>query len=530
MGHTPGRACLALFLLALTVTATWAETERAAPEKLGTVSFANSCNADVQADLARGVALLHSFWWAEGIRTFQAVLARDPDCAIATWGIATLDIANPFATGPNAAKAQEAQEAIARGRSIGAKTEREKLYIEAIAAYYDKFAERTHGQRMQALSDAFEALAQRYPDDDETQIFDAIYLVGTQDPTDKTFARTLKAAGILEKQFQKHPDHPGVAHYLIHSYDYPPIAERGLPAARRYAEIAPSAPHALHMPSHIFTRVGAWEESIATNQRSVEASKKENTRDEQLHAMDYMVYAELQLARDTQAAETIAAMREAAGGAKISVGYFAMAASSARYALERGQWRDAAQLPSSDSPIPFVRAMPPFARAIGAARAGDAAAAEKDLPELAQLVDALKTAKNMYWASEVEVQRVAATAWVAYAKGDRDGGLALMREAADLEDKSEKSAATPGRLVPARELLGDMLLESGHPAEALAEYEASQLRDPRRFRGLYGAGQAAAQAGNRDKARYFYTRLAEMVGAGGTRPELDEARRYLASN
>lgn len=524
-------AVAALSLSLAVGTAAWGhEYEGKAPEALGKVAFANSCSPAVQADFERGVALLHSFWFQEGRKAFQEVLDRDPGCAIATWGIAAIDIGNPFAAGASPAQAQEAQAAIARGRTIGAKTERERLYIDAIAAYYDHFAERPHGARMKSLSDAFEALAARYPKDDETQIFSALYLVATQDPTDKSFARTLKAAGILEAQFARHPDHPGVAHYLIHSYDYPPIAEKGLPAARRYADIAPSAPHALHMPSHIFTRVGAWQDSIATNTRSAAVSKAEHEPDQELHATDYMVYADLQLARDGDARDLAEAARHMTEGARGLGGAFARAAIPARYALERGAWREAAELQPVESQFPFIPAMTVFARAIGAARGGDAAAAEADMHKLGQAVDALRAAKNDYWATEVEVQYLAAGAWTAYAKGDRDGALKLMRQAADLEDTSEKSAVTPGRLVPARELLGDMLSESGHPAEALVEYEASQLRDPRRFRGLYGAGEAAAQAGNRDKARYFFGQLVEMAGSGGARPELTKGRQYLASN
>ena len=531
MNYPMRRTSLILCLLLATTTVSWsAEQIGKTPEQLGKLSFANSCDSAVQPTFERGVALLHSFWWQEGRKAFQQVLDKDPTCAIATWGIAAIDLGNPFATGPTPAQAKDAQEAIARGRSIGAKTEREKLYIEAIAAYYDGYPARPHVVRMKALANAFEALAARYPDDDETQIYYAIYLVGTQDPTDKTFARTLKAAGILEAEYAKHPDHPGISHYLIHSYDYPPIAEKGLPAARRYSDIAPSAPHALHMPSHIFTRVGAWQESIAANERAVAVSKSEHVVDEQLHSMDYMVYADLQLARDADARRVIDAIAQVGTPTAAVAAPFAIAAMPARYALERSAWGEAAQLAPSDSQIAYVRAMPVFAHALGAARSGDAAAAEKDVQALGQLVDALKAAKNQYWVTEVDVQRLSAAAWTDYAKGNRDSALALMRSAADLEDTSEKSAVTPGRLVPARELLGDMLLESGNPVGALKEYEASLLRDPRRFRSLFGAGQAAVKAGNRDKARYFYGQLVEMTGAGGTRPELGTARAYLASN
>ncbi|HLJ00914.1 MAG TPA: hypothetical protein VKT76_14455 [Bradyrhizobium sp.] len=526
MNYLPGRFSLMSAVLLAAVTAASGQPAGKSPEQLGRVSFANSCEGSVQTAFERGVALLHSFWWEEGRRAFLDVLDRDPSCAIATWGIAAIDIGNPFTTGPNPAQAKQAQEAIARGRGIGAKTERERRYIEAVAAYYDRLAERPHRVRLKSLADAFEAMAKNYPDDDETQIFLALYLAGTQDPADKTYARTLKAAGILETQFAKHPDHPGVAHYLIHSYDYPPIAEKGLSAAKRYADIAPSAPHALHMPSHIFTRVGAWQESIATNQRSAEVSRLEGQGDQELHATDYIVYAALQLARDEEVLHLIQRMKHM-GPTETMAGPFAMSASRARYALERGAWREAAELASDESKIPYVRAMPVFARALGAARSGAPEAAEKDLQELAQLVDALKEAKDDYWASEVEVQRLGAAAWIDYARGNREKALELMREAVGREDKSEKSVVTPGRLIPARELLGDMLLESGRPAEALSEYETSLIRDPGRFRSLFGAGKAAAQAGNPGKARYFFARLVNMVGPAGMRPELASARDYL---
>jgi tetratricopeptide (TPR) repeat protein len=528
------RIHLAVSLLALslaTATAAWAQTTRKPPEQLGRVSFANSCAPAAQATFERAVALLHSFWWQEGEKAFREVLEREPTCAIATWGIATILIGNPFATGPTPAEAQRAQEAIERGRAIGAKTERERLFIEAVAAYYDRFADRPHGARIKSLSDAFEAVAKRFPEDDEAQIFSAIYLTATQSPADKTFASALRAAAILEAQFKKYPDHPGVAHYLIHAYDYPPIAEKGLTAAKRYAEIAPSAPHALHMPSHIFTRVGAWQESAATNERSAAVAQAENESNDRLHAMDYMAYAYLQLARDGDARRVLEEAPRVAGvNPMVRSSPYALAAIPARYALERSAWKEAAQLQPHASRFPFTEAMTHFARAVGAARSGDVAAAERDVQELVRLVEALKAAKDAYWAVEVEVQRLGGAAWVAYAQGNREEALTLMRAAADLEDKSEKAAVSPGRLVPARELLGDMLLESGRPGEALAEYEGAQVHDPNRYRSLYGAGQAAAQSGNRDKARHYFSKLMELAGSGDPRPEMEQARRYLASN
>jgi hypothetical protein len=516
----------AAFALAL---ATTASTPAAPGEKLGTVAFANSCSPAAQPELQRGVALLHSFWWTEGDKAFRDVLKRDPDCAVATWGIATIAMMNPFAAGPSPVRAKAAIEAIAQGRTIGAKTERERGYIEAITAYYDRFAERPHPARLRSLADAFAALAERYPDDDETQIFWALYLAATQPVTDKSFARTLQAAAILEMQFKKHPDHPGVAHYLIHSYDYPPIADKGLPAAKRYADIAPSAPHALHMPSHIFTRVGLWQESSATNLRSIEAAKAAGEATEHLHAFDYTIYADLQLAQDGEArriVEQIDTIHEHNRAAD-----YAHAAIPSRYAVERNAWSEAAQLaPPTESPFAYTSAIRYYARSLGAARSGDAATAEREAAHLRDIEAALREAKDGYWTAEVEVQRLGAEAWVTFAKGQHEQALGLMRQAADHEDTSEKSAISPGRLVPARELLGDMLLESGRPAEALAEYEASLAHDSRRFRSFAGAAQAAERTGTGEKARFYYARLVEMAGNGDPRPELAAAKRYLAAN
>ena len=524
---------LLVFLLAFSTLA--ARPAVAAPEisapgqKLGTVAFANSCAPEAQESFERGVALLHSFSFAAGEKAFREALDRDPACAIATWGIATILIGNAFSLGPSPENAERAVAAIERGRAIGVKTQRERDYIEAIAAFYDRFAERPQAARMRSLSDAFEALAVRYKDDDESQIFSALYLTASQPLSDKTYARALKAAAILDAQFVKHPDHPGVAHYLIHAYDFPPIAQKGLPAAFCYADIAPGASHALHMPSHIFTRVGLWKESVDTNVRSAAAAEAENSQGEALHAMDYMVYADLQLARDTDA---LAVVKDALGfSTPAVVSFYARAAIPARYAIERDQWREAATLADpTASKFPYTEAMTLFARAVGAARSGNPLAAEKDVARLATIADALKAANNDYWATEVEAQRRGAAGWIAFAGDKRDEALGLMRSAADLEDASEKSAISPGRIVPARELLGDMLFESGRFDEALAAYEATLVNDPKRFRSFHGAAQAAAAAGNRDKARYYFGRIVEMADAGSDRPALAKARAYLAAN
>lgn len=524
---------VAILLLVFSLTTTMiarAQTTEETTEQLGRVEFSNSCEPAVRATFERAVALLHSFWWQEGEKTFREVLELDPNCAIATWGIATTLIGNPFAAGPTTMQSEQANEVIRHGLTIGAKTERERLFIEAVAQYYEHFTERSHAARIKSLSDAFENVARRFPDDDEAQIFSAIYLIATQDPADKTFESTLKAAAILEIQFKKYPDHPGVAHYLIHSYDYPPIAEKGLIAAKRYSEIAPSAPHALHMPSHIFTRVGSWEESIASNLRSESVAKAEKEFADQLHAMDYLVYAYLQLAQDTDAQRVVGDAPGVRGNEQVRITPYALAAIPARYAIERSEWKEAAQLRVQETRFPYTAALTHFARSLGAARSGDVVAAERDVQELARIVEAMKLANDTYWAIEVEVQRLGGAAWVAYAQGNRVGALTLMRAAADLEDTSEKAAVSPGRLVPARELLGDMLFESGLPSEALAEYEQSHKHDPYRYRTLYGAGQSAAQAGNRDKARHYFSMLMEMAGSGDERPDMKQVRRYLASN
>lgn len=522
------RAALVLYVLLgllRTISVGWAHEDGASPKKLGEVAFANSCTPEAQESFERGVAWLHSFGFAAGEQAFREALDRDPNCAIAAWGIATVLIGNTFSIGPSPEGAQQAQQAIDRGRATGAKTQRERDYIDAVAAYYEHFAERSHGARIRSLSDAFEALAERYPDDDETQIFNALYLTASQPPTDKSYSRARKAAAILEAQFAKHPDHPGVAHYLIHSYDYPAIARNGLPAAFCYSGIAPDAAHALHMPSHIFTRVGLWRESIDTNVRSVVAAKADKDPGQVLHAMDYMVYADLQLARDADAG---AVVKESLGiSSPERTAVYARAAIPARYAVERDQWQAAAALADpADSKFPYTEAMTLFARPC-AARSGNPAGAEKDIVRLVTIVTALKAAKNDYWANEVDVQRLGAAAWIAFAGGDRKRALGLMRSAADLEDASEKSAVSPGRVLPAHELLGDMLLESGRADEALAAYEASLANDPKRLRSFYGAARAALAAGNPDKARYYFGLMVEMADANSNRPELIEARKYL---
>jgi hypothetical protein len=474
--------------------------------------------------------MLHSFWFSESEKTFRAVLAQDPACAIATWGIAAALMANPLAGhGPSPQDAQRAQAVIAEGRGIGAQTQRERDYLDAVAAYYQAWETRPEPARQQSRAQAFAALAARYPADDEAQIFSALYLAATQSRADHTYAASLQAAEILEQQFARHPNHPGVAHYLIHCYDAPPLAAQGLPAARRYAAIAPRVPHALHMPSHIFTRVGAWAEAAATNERAVVAATRANEPNEQLHAMDYLVYAYLQLARDDDAhrvVEDAARVPDAAPGRVLFP--YPIAAIPARYALERGDWRHAMTLTPPGSHVLFIEAMTYFARALGAARSGAPEAATRAVHQIEELRDAIQRAHNDDWTAEAEVTHLSAAAWATWAHGQPAEALRLMRCAADLEDA--RQFMTPGRLVPARELLGELLLAVQRPAEALTEFEASQKRAPERFRGLYGAAQAAAQSGDMAQAKDYFVRLVEMAGQGDRRPELAQARAFLAAH
>ena len=516
----------------------------AAAEKLGTVHFVTDCKESVAQQFDRGMAMFHSFWFDPAAKVFDSVAQDDPKCAMAHWGIAMTRLGNPFAWPPAEKQFAAGQAALAKAREIGPRSVREGAYIEALGRFYDDPQKADLRTRAVGFQQAMAELVQRYPEDTEAKILYALLLDATALPSDKTFSQQLQAAAILEKLAAAQPDHPGVVHYLIHTYDYPPIAHKGLDAARRYASVAPSAPHALHMPAHIFTRLGYWDDSIETNRMSAEAAKAELSQStlrqgsyNALHAMDYMVYAYLQQGRDAQAKVLI---DEMSALTKIDVenfpAAFAFAAAPARFALERSDWAAAALLepvPKSLSwdKFPQAGAITVFARALGAARSGNVAQAKAGIERLTALQTALVGAKQPFWADQVALQMEIVSAWTAFAEGSTNRALEKMRLAADHEDATDKHPVTPGPLAPARELLGEMLVEVGQPAAALFEFQRSQEKEPNRLRGFYGAAHAAELAGRDDIARANYEKLAALTQqADSDRPEVARARASAARN
>jgi tetratricopeptide (TPR) repeat protein len=513
-------------------------------EALGEVNFPISCKAEVQPAFTRAVALLHSFGYEEARKAFAGVAERDPECGMAQWGIA-MTYYHPIWAPPLPAELAAGRAAAEKAAALGAKTERERGYIAAIGEFYRDSDKADHRARAAAFKGAMEDLSRRLPDDHEATIFYALTLLATAPPGDATFAQQKKAAEILNGLLQTQPRHPGITHYMIHAFDYPPLAEQALPAARAYAKIAPASPHALHMPSHIFTRLGLWKESIASNIASAEEAKRQVARNhpgaasfDALHALDYLEYAYLQV--DDQA-KAKAMLAEAASAKKFdddsfAAGY-ALAAIPARWALERRDWAEAAELEPPQVELSWQRfsyapAVSYFAQAMGAARTGKLDRARGALEKLDGVHAGLvkSPVPGPYdWAGQVESMRLAAAAWLAYAEGKKEEALELARSAADLDDKAGKHPVTPGAVLPARELLGDLLLEMGRPADALREYEASNRSAPNRFNGLYGAARAAELAGDKGKARELYGRLVANCGSGATaRLEIRQARDFLA--
>jgi len=512
-------------------------------EKLGVVHFATSCSAGTQKEFDRAVALLHSFQFTRAIEGFHTVLGEDATCGIAYWGIALSDWSNPFATGmKDQGQLQAGRKSAARGNTVGTKTERERAYLAAVAKLYNDSESMPQGARLLAYRDAMGEVAAKYPEDHEALIFYALAIAASEDPADKTYAGRLKAGAILEKLFDEEPAHPGLAHYIIHTYDVPALADRALVAARRYSEIAPDAPHALHMPSHTFTRTGYWQESIDSNTAAAAAARREGQTAEELHDSDYEIYAYLQTGQDQAARRVLDSLPEIAsrfdpkavisGAASPATGYFALAAIPARYALERRDWKRVAQLPVRDTPFLYTDAMTWFARGLGAARLGQAPAANDSAAALQRIRGRLSQASENYWARQVEIQELGVRAWAALAEGKKEEALRQMKSAAELEDTTEKSAVTPGPLAPARELLGEMLLEMKEPAQALAQFQATLTKEPGRFRALYGAARAAQLTGSPEASQRYFGQLLKACEHADNpgRAEILEAKKAISQN
>jgi predicted Zn-dependent protease len=519
--------CLCVALAAL-------EGPRAnAEEQFGEVHFPVTCDAGVQKKFDSALAMLHTFSFPAAARTFAEVSREDPDCAMAYWGLAATAIGSLYGGRPGP-MASQGEIAVEKAKAVGGKTSRERDYIAAIEVFYRGAGTIDYATRVRAYANALEQVHRRYPDDREATIFYAYALSALGSPTDQTFAYQLKGAAILEKLLVELPNHPGVIHYLLHAYDNAPHASRGLPAARRLPAVAPSSPHALQFPAHIYVRLGLWQESIDTNRAGAAV--------EDLffkpHAMDFLVYSYLQTGQDA------AAKRIVDEAATISIlphilDAYAMAAMPARYAIERRRWSEAASLtlPQSEfawSDFPHAEATLVFARALGAARSNSIDAARKDLDRLQELRANLIKANSEgtwqeYWVSQIQNHHQMVRAWISYTQGGRDEALQMLRAAADREDSTEKDPVMPGRLISARELLGDMLMEMNEPAQALPAFEAALKVEPSRFWTLFGAARAADRAGDSAKAKTFFTRLVtQTMQADSDRPALKVARAFLA--
>jgi hypothetical protein len=527
--------------LALAASGQAQEHQHGTGEKLGTVHFATSCNEVAQKEFDRAVALLHSFQFSRAIEGFNGVLGEDATCGIAYWGIALSDWSNPLAPGmKDNSQLQAGRDSAERGKTVGAKTERESAYVAAVGKLYRDYENTPQRTRLLAYRDAMQEVAAKYPGDHEAQIFYALAIAVSEDPADKTYVGRLKAGAILEKLFEEEPEHPGLAHYIIHTYDVPALAGRALVAARRYSEIAPDAPHALHMPSHTFTRTGYWQESIDSNIAAAAAARREGQTVEELHSSDYEIYAYLQTGQDGAARRILDSLPEMAsrfdpkavisGAGAPSGGYFALAAIPARYALERRDWKQAAQLTVRETPFPYTDAITWLARGLGAARLRQAPAAHDSAAALHQIRERLLNAGENYWALQAEIQEVAVRAWAALAEGKKEEALRQMKSAAELEDGTEKSAVTPGPLAPARELLGEMFLEMNEPSQALEQFETTLTKERGRFRALYGAARAAHLSGNRDASQKHFGELLKVCGRADNpaRAEILEAQRALS--
>ena len=531
---------------AIALAAGQAHDQHVHAPQLGHLAFESSCRPQAHGLLERGLGWLHSFEYREAERTFNQAAAADPACGIAYWG-AAMSYYHPLWDAPTRSDLEKGAAALAKAKQTGAGTARERDYIAALSSFYDGADHLDHKVRVLAYNSAMDQLHRRYPNDREAAVFYALSLIaaGTLD-SDPKFAREKEAGAILNNVLASEPDHPGVAHYLIHSFDYPPLAQLALPAARRYASIAPDSAHAQHMPSHIFTRLGLWEESIKSNVASEAAARAyakaqgmPGSWDQQLHAMDYLAYAYLQTGRDPEAQQVLNDLNTIthADPPTRTVAY-AVTAIPARIVLEGRRWAEAASLELA----PNLAALPAlqnrdwaaahvhFARAVGAARSGNVTVARAEVAKLTQLERSTPVLPGEYdWRKQVSIERQVAQGWLAMKEGREADALIAMRAAADLDDATEKNPVTPGPILPAREQLGELLLELNRPADALKEYRTSLERAPRRLGGVYGAARAAQLAGRQEDARRYYAEIVDMTKQGDTAlAEVKEARAYLA--
>ncbi len=542
--------CLLLTGLLAVVPGAGAQDHQHPPgdvQELGQAVFSTSCTAEVKEDFNRAVAMLHSFWYQTSEKAFAAVAQKDPSCAMAYWGIA-MSRFHQLWNKPSLEDVRVALATLEKARTAGENSARERGYINALEQFYKDANKVDHLSRMMAYEEAMEELHRRYVDDSEAAIFYALAMLGSaySSPPDKTHARQKKAGAILEKIFAAQPNHPGVAHYIIHSYDYPRLAGRALEAARGYSKIAPDAPHALHMPSHIFTRLGLWQESIVSNRAAATAARKDEWAKEEVHSMDYLVYAYLQGAQDGEARRILEELPKVTSRLRDDDPKYNAGAIPARYTVEQWHWKEAAALAVPTDVFPegrscWAEAPLYFARGLGAVHTGELADARHSIAQLEHCRDLLLEGgksdgeqadggrlNETLWANLVDVQRGAVTAWLALIEGKKDEALAMMRSAADLEDSTDKPPTTPGAILPARELLGAMLLEVERPVEALPEFEAALRDAPNRFRSLYGAARAAELTGNVERANQYYSKLVEVCRFADTeRAELREAGNFL---
>jgi tetratricopeptide (TPR) repeat protein len=490
------------------------------PDKqFGSVGFISSCDPEVKKDFELGVALLHSFEYDESEKVFARIIDKQPACAMAYWGVAMSNYHTLLAP-PTAAELQKGSKAIAIAVSIPSKTKKEADYINAASAFYAGWEKTDHATRFASFEKAMEKLHSTYPDDTEAEIFYALILTAAADPTDKSFAKQKKAAEMLKKLYVTQPDHPGIIHYIIHSYDYPQLAGQALTEARKYAAVAPSSAHAQHMPSHIFTRLGLWDEDIKSNLEAAASAKCyaegtgiEGHWDEELHALDYLVYAYLQKGDNKSAMQQWQYLKsiDKVSPVNFKVAY-AFAAIPSRYVLENRLWKDATTLSLDPANLewekyPWQKSIYHFARALGFAHMANPDSARSELEKLTVSRERLLEQKDAYKANQVQIQIKSAEAWIALKTGKKEAALTLMTEAADLEDKTQKHSVTPGEVLPARELLGDLLMELDQPGKALAAYEASLVEHPNRFNGLYAAGRAAERANQFEKRDNYFRQL-----------------------